>query len=111
MNKAKKYYVSNHALHGLLLHSAGCKLLPPTDSRAFIGSCYSASQALTVAGNQYSHVRLCEFCLQAAKKENCKPVLNTQVTPVLREQKQTVCMGFKIKGKEVKAVKHFPHTG
>ncbi|MEZ3500336.1 hypothetical protein [Pantoea sp. KPR_PJ] len=75
MYKAVKYYVSNHHLQGLLLHSARCKHLPDITSRAFIGSCYTVRQALTVSASQFSDVTPCPLCT----KENATPAVKEKI--------------------------------
>lgn len=106
MYKAIKYYVSDHALRGLLLHTAGCEQLPPLDSRAFIGSMYSHNQAMTVASTQYANVRYCPCCMGDKKMVEALQVVKAKATvPVL-------CKATKPKRKKVvktyEPVRHFP---
>lgn len=62
MSKAIKFYVSDHGSSGLLLHRTDCKQLPVQEYRAFIGSCYSLVQALSVAKRSYTGVTPCPYC-------------------------------------------------
>jgi len=71
MLTAQKYYVSDHHENGVLLHRAGCDLLPGAiDSRTFIGTCYTVHQALTVAAVHYRGVKPCPIC---SKKPDAPP--------------------------------------
>lgn len=104
MYKAIKYYVSDHALTGLLLHAEGCQCLPPSDSRAFIGSCYSPKQALTVSAAQYNKVNCCPLCISSNQQSSIVPVNIPGIHVLCNAKKPTK----KSKEKVLKAVRHFP---
>lgn len=74
-----KYYVSDHLDSGVMLHTEGCQYLPPSDSRAFIGSCYRPHQALKVAETQYVNVQYCPFCLPEAREIAPLPLITADV--------------------------------
>ena len=103
MYKAIKYYVSDHAINGLLLHTENCKYLPSVDSRAFIGSCYTSKQALTVAAVQYASVKNCPHCIAQAQQAKIKPVNPPIIVGACGVKKPT----RKPREKVLKAVKHF----
>ncbi len=62
MYKAMKLYVNDHANSGLLLHRLDCPQLPAEWDRAFISSCYTLNQVLSVARINYTGVRACPLC-------------------------------------------------
>lgn len=65
MLKAMKYYISNHYESGTLLHREGCNLIPKSlDDRTFIGTLYTALQAMTVALQHHHEVGRCLVCLK-----------------------------------------------
>lgn len=104
MQEAIKYYVSDHVGYGLLLHVQSCKFLPPTDSRAFIGSCYSSNQACTVAAAQYAGVKHCPHCIPLMPQPKVKSLNQSKVLITCEAKKPQ----RKVKAKLVKAVRHFP---
>ncbi|WP_052722491.1 hypothetical protein [Pantoea anthophila] len=63
MSKAIKFYVSDRGSSGLLLNRTDCKQLPDKQYRAFIGSCYSLVQALSMAKRSYTEVGPCPYCV------------------------------------------------
>lgn len=104
MYKSIKFYVSDHFLDGLILHAEKCKYLPDTESRAFIGSCYSPRQAMTVASSQYTNVRYCPYCLNEKKDSQTSPVKLQTAYPDLCKSKKPKRNPVN----KVEAVKHFP---
>lgn len=102
--EARKYYVSDHLGNGLLLHVEGCKYLPPTDLRAFIGSCYSTNQAHTVSATQYAGVKYCPHCLAQVHQAKIKPVNPPSLVGACSVRKPQ----RKPKEKVLIAVRHFP---
>lgn len=101
--KANKYYVSDHARNGLLLHREGCTQLPSIEARVFIGSCYSRKQALTVAQGQYQQVQYCPRCMVEPQATSFEPVN----IPVL-SLGQAVKPKSPKKAKILMPVRHFP---
>ncbi|KAA5972587.1 hypothetical protein [Pantoea sp. M_9] len=117
MLKPVKYFVSDHALSGFLLHRAGCLHLPAANARTFIGSCYSKEQALSVSQTNYRGVKLCLDCLipmetasflppavksGSKKKQKTSPKEKAEMIylPAERKSRKRIM--------KVKAVRHLP---
>ncbi|MCP2229768.1 Uncharacterised protein [Klebsiella pneumoniae] len=72
------YYINKlpqqNGLYGV--HVKGCRHLPPVQQREFLGSFFSASDALRVARLRFGPVTRCQSCL------------HPQGTPPARRQRQ-----------------------
>lgn len=104
MYTAKKYYISDHYPHGVLLHCSNCPHLPAIEQRTFIGSCYTVNQARTVASMHFSGVSECPFCLDAAlpsvqKAPRTSKARTVVLTPPKRPER-------KVPEKKYQPVKH-----
>ncbi|MFS2225802.1 hypothetical protein [Pantoea sp. B65] len=73
------YYVDTHHgyRHGHVVHATGCKYLPGTRDRKFLGSFYTTADALLQAKKYYRHVCGCSGCCpQSFSPPSLKKVSN-----------------------------------
>lgn len=90
MYKAMKFYVSDHSTGGLLLHRMDCPQLPSETRRAFIGSCYTINQALSVARISYTGVMACPFCVSKPDIKSVKSEANLVLKKATRPRKKLI---------------------
>lgn len=76
------YYVSKQSGYNNnhVVHAAGCKFIPPLESRLFLGTFYTPAAAILQARKYYQGALGCEACCPLPQKKT----LTTQHSVALR---------------------------